>query len=193
MEPAQRTRWIQLGFLGVVLVAVVYFLLMPALPPPAVPAAPVATAATAGRPAGKAAARPIDVRLDALGKAAAAEDPEGARRNPFRMGAATPPPAPEGTPGSRTPPKPVAPVAVAQIGPPAPPPPPPIPYRFIGVLSGVPGQGRIAVLTDGRSVVHGRVNDVIEGRYRIVQIGEESLQIEHYDGRGRQTIRLLGQ
>jgi hypothetical protein len=106
------------------------------------------------------------------------------------MGAATPPPPPEGTTAVRTPPKPTTPVVQAPVGPP---PPPPIPYRFIGVLSGVPGQGRIAVLTDGRSVVHGRVNEIIEGRYRIVQIGEESLQIEHYDGRGRQTIRLLGQ
>ena len=34
---------------------------------------------------------------------------------------------------------------------------------------------------------------MIEGRYRIVQIGEESMQIEHLDGRGRQTIRLSGQ
>ena len=91
---------------------------------------------------------------------------------------------------ARTPPKPIAPVVVTPVGPPLPPPPPPIPYRFIGILPGVPGQGRIAVLTDGRSVVHGRVNDVIEGRYRIVQIGEESLQIEHFDGRGRQTHRL---
>ena len=190
MEPAQRTRWIQLGILGVVLVAVVYFVLMPALATPVAPAGPLATAAPGGRAGGKSAPRPIDVRLDALGKAAAAEDPEGARRNPFRMGAATPPPAPEGTMAARTPPKPVAPVVMAPVGPP---PPPPIPYRFIGVLTGVPGQGRIAVLTDGRSVVHGRVNDIIEGRYRIVQIGEESLQIEHYDGRGRQTIRLLGQ
>jgi len=189
MEPAQRTRWLQLGVLGVVLVAVVYFVLMPALATPVAPARPVAAAGPGGR-AAKQAPRPIDVRLDALGKAAAAEDPEGARRNPFRMGAATPPPAPEGTMAARTPPKPVAPVVLAPVGPP---PPPPIPYRFIGVLSGVPGQGRIAVLTDGRSVVHGRVNDIIEGRYRIVQIGEESLQIEHYDGRGRQTIRLLGQ
>ena len=189
MEPAQRRRWIQLGALGVVLVAVVYFVLMPALATTVVPTRPFAAAGPGGR-AAKPAPRPIDVRLDALGKAAAAEDPEGARRNPFRMGAATPPPAPEGTMAARTPPKPVAPVVLAPVGPP---PPPPIPYRFIGVLSGVPGQGRIAVLTDGRSVVHGRVNDIIEGRYRIVQIGEESLQIEHYDGRGRQTIRLLGQ
>ncbi len=193
MEPAQRTRWIQLGILGVVLVAVVYFVLMPALATPIVPAGPVATAGPGGRAAAKAAPRPIDVRLDALGRAAAAEEPEGARRNPFRMGAATPPPAPEGSMAARTPPKPITPVVVTPVGPPLPPPPPPIPYRFIGILTGVPGQGRIAVLTDGRSVVHGRVNEVIEGRYRIVQIGEESLQIEHFDGRGRQTIRLLGQ
>ena len=193
MEPAQRTRWIQLAILGVVLVAVVYFVLMPALATPDVPAGPLATATPGGRAGGKPAPKSIDVRLDALGKAAAAEGPEGARRNPFRMGAATPPPAPEGTMAGRMPPKPVTPVVVEQVGPPPTPPPPPIPYRFIGVLTGVPGQGRIAVLTDGRSVVHGRVNDIIEGRYRIVQIGEESLQIEHYDGRGRQTIRLLGQ
>jgi hypothetical protein len=193
MEQAQRTRWIQLAVLGVVLVAVVYFVLMPVLATPVVPSGPAAAAPRGGRAAAKPAPRPIDVRLDALGKSAAAEYPEGTGRNPFRMGAAPPPPAPEGTMAGRTPPKPIAPVAVEPVGPPSPPPAPPIPYRFIGVLTGVPGQGRIAVLTDGRSVVHGRVNDIIEGRYRIVQIGEESLQIEHYDGRGRQTIRLLGQ
>jgi hypothetical protein len=165
---------------------------MPALSTPVVPAGRAAAAGPGGRAASKAAPRPIDVRLEALGKSAAAEGPEGTGRNPFRMGAATPP-APEGTMAARVAPKPVAPVVLAPVGPPPTPPPPPIPYRFIGVLTGVPGQGRIAVLTDGRSVVHGRVNDVIEGRYRIVQIGEESLQIEHYDGRGRQTIRLLGQ
>ena len=193
MEPAQRKRWIQLGVVGVVLVAVVYFVLMPALSPPVVPAGPIAVPGPGGPGTAKAARRPIDVRLEALARAAAAEEPEGARRNPFRMGAATPPPAPEGTTAAHTPPKPVMPVVALPVGPPPPPPPPPIPYRFIGILTGVPGQGRIAVLTDGRTVVHGKVNDVIEGRYRIVQIGEESLQIEHYDGRGRQTIRLLGQ
>jgi hypothetical protein len=189
MEPAQRTRWIQLGVLGVVLVAVVYFVLIPSLSTPSIPAGPVAPAG--GRTQAKAAIRPIDVRLDALGKAVPEGDPTAARRNPFRMGAATPPPAPEGMVAARGPAKPMTPIV--PTGPPQPPPPPPIPYRFIGVLSGVPGQGRIAVLTDGRTVVHGTVNAVIEGRYRIVQIGEESLQIEHADGRGRQTIRLLGQ
>ena len=192
MDAAQRTRWIQLGLLGVVLVAVVYFVLLPSLSPPVVPVGPSLPAA-GGRIAGKATPRPIDVRLDALGRPAVDEDVTSARRNPFRMGAATPPPAPEGSMATRLPPKPVTPVVTAPIGPPLPPPLPPIPYRFIGVLSGVPGEGRIAVLTDGRIVVHGAVNKIIEGRYRIVQIGEESLQIEYADGRGRQTIRLLGQ
>jgi hypothetical protein len=191
MEPAQRTRWIQLGILSVVLVAVVHFVLLPALSGPAVPSGAVATAGA--RSAARPAARPIDVRLDALGKPAPPENPAVARRNPFRMGAATPPPAAEGSLAARLPSKPAGPVTPLPTGPPAPPPVPPIPYRFIGVLSGVPGQGRIAVLTDGKTVVHGSVNAVIEGRYRIVQIGEESLQIEHADGRGRQTIRLLGQ
>jgi hypothetical protein len=189
MEPAQRTRWIQLGFLGLVFIAVVYFVLLPSLTTSAVPAGGVA--APGGQSGARSASRPIDVRLDALGKPAASENPEASRRNPFRMGAATPPPAPEGSVAMRVPPpKPAVPVVPVPTGPP---PPPPIPYRFIGVLSGVPGQGRIAVLTDGKTVVHGTVNAVIEGRYRIVQIGEESLQIEHADGRGRQTIRLLGQ
>jgi hypothetical protein len=191
MEAAQRTRWLQLGLLGVILVVVVYFFVLPATSPATM--TPGAVPAAGGRGAARAAPRPIDVRLDALDKPAPPADPQAARRNPFRMGAATPPPAPEGSVASRLPPKPAGPVAAVPTGPPPPPPVPPIPYRFIGVLSGVPGQGRIAVLTDGRTVVHGTVNAVIEGRYRIVQIGEESLQIEHADGRGRQTIRLLGQ
>jgi hypothetical protein len=111
------------------------------------------------------------------------------------MGAATPPPSEGGGPGGgpRVPPRPVTPVVPVNTGPPPPPPLPPIPYRFIGVLAGAPGRGRIAVLTDGKDVVHGQVNTEIMGRYRIVQIGEESLQIEYIDGRGRQTLRLLGQ
>ena len=75
-------------------------------------------------------------------------------------------------------------------GPPPPPPIPPIPFRFIGILTGPPGVGKIAVLTDGKIVLHGKEGAEIEGRYRIVKIGEESIQMEHTDGQGRQTIRL---
>lgn len=77
-------------------------------------------------------------------------------------------------------------------GAPPPPPPPPIPYKFIGLLSGPDRIGRIAVLSDGKLVLHGREGDIIEGRFKLVKIGEESVQMEYIDGRGRQTIRLSG-
>jgi hypothetical protein len=198
MDPAQRKRWLQLGVLGVVLLAAVWFVLLPSLATPVIPAGPVAVPAAApgGRAAAaKAGARPVEVRLEALGRPAAPAETGGAQRNPFRMGAATPPPSDGGgaTGTARVTPRPAVPVVPVQTGPPSPPPLPPIPYRFIGVLAGAPGRGRIAVLTDGKDVVHGQVNTEIMGRYRIVQIGEESLQIEYIDGRGRQTLRLLGQ
>ena len=192
MDPARRRQTIRLAVLGVVLAGLVWFVLLPAIAPAGVVSSGPLPAA-AGAQAGKAAGGPVQVRLDALARAAAEPaSTEGGRRNPFRMGAAAPP-VPEGTAAAQVSRKPAPPVMPEQIGPPPPPPPPPIPYRFIGMLSGAPGQGRIAVLTDGRTVVHGGVNQIIEGRYRIVQIGEESLQIEHADGRGRQTLRLLGQ
>jgi hypothetical protein len=181
---------VQLGVLGVVLAGVTYFVLWPAVFPAVVvpgAAAPV----TGSRPGTRVVGKLADVRLEALGKAVDLNE-AGAHRNPFRMGAATPPP-PDPSAAPRVPPKPVTPVVPVQVGPPPPPQLPPIPYRFIGVLSGAPGKGKIAVLTDGRTVVHGQVNQEIEGRYRIVQIGEESLQIEYSDGRGRQTLRLLAQ
>jgi hypothetical protein len=83
--------------------------------------------------------------------------------------------------------------------PPAPPVPigpapiPPIPFKFIGILE-VPGQSRrMAILSDPRGVYHGREGDIIEGRYRILKIGTESVEMAEVDGRGRQTIRLSGQ
>jgi hypothetical protein len=64
--------------------------------------------------------------------------------------------------------------------------------KFIGIVE-APGQAlKIAVLSDGRNVFYGREGDIIEGRYRILRIGAESLEIAYADGRGRQTIRLTG-
>lgn len=69
---------------------------------------------------------------------------------------------------------------------------PPIPLKFIGVVNAPNSAGRLAVLTDGRAVFQGREGDIVEGRYRILRIGVESVELEHMDGRGRQTIRLSG-
>lgn len=75
-----------------------------------------------------------------------------------------------------------------------PPPPPPIPLKFIGVLNAASLGGQVAILSDARgNVFHGRAGDLVEGRYRVVSIGEESAELSYADGRGRQTIRLSGQ
>jgi hypothetical protein len=122
-----------------------------------------------------------DVHLEALSDDR--PEPSATVRNLFRFKPKPPPPAP--------PPVTVAPPVAATTVPPPPPPPPPIPYNFIGVVDS-PGK-KIAVLSDGRNVpVYGREGDIIEGRYRIVRIGAESLEIEYLDGRGRQTLRVSG-
>jgi hypothetical protein len=145
---------------------------------------------TRGRPPGEpgTVAPPPHVNLEALD--ARRVDTPGAPRNPFQMHAAPPPPTPTAPPR-------IAPPAPADgTVTPAPdvaPPPPPISLKFIGTVapSSVPA-GKIAVLSDGKFVFYGREGDIIEGRYRLVKIGEESLQIEYVDGRGRQTLRLSG-
>jgi hypothetical protein len=64
--------------------------------------------------------------------------------------------------------------------------------KFIGVVETAEGT-KIAVLSDGKRPIHGREGEEIEGRYKILKIGVESLEIAYIDGRGRQTIRLTGQ
>jgi hypothetical protein len=49
------------------------------------------------------------------------------------------------------------------------------------------------VLSDGKTTHHGRDGDIVDGRYLIVKIGTESIEMTYVDGRGRQVIRLTGQ
>ena len=111
-------------------------------------------------------------------------------RNPFRFerrASAAPPPRSQST---RRP----APIEVVPTGPLPPPPPPPIPLRFIGYLQPSDASGRVAVLSDTRgNVFNGKEGDVIEGRYRLLRVGDNSADLIYLDGRGRQTIRLSGQ
>jgi hypothetical protein len=123
-----------------------------------------------------------EVNLDRLNEDR--PEPVSGNRNPFRFGA--PPPAASaaamGEPRiSDLPPMPAA-----------PPPPPPIPLRFIGVVEARGQAKKLAVLSDPQAVHYGREGDIIDGRYRIVRIGAESIEMMHLDGRGRQTIRLSG-
>ncbi len=56
----------------------------------------------------------------------------------------------------------------------------------------MPNGTKVASLSDGRGMLTGREGDVIDGRYRIVKIGIESIVMEYLDGKGRQTIPLRG-
>jgi hypothetical protein len=85
--------------------------------------------------------------------------------------------------------RPTVPVPTGPVGPP---PPPRIDLKFFSIID-VPGKGLLAGLSDSRGVYKGFVGDTIEGRYRILRIGVESIDLAYIDGRGRQTIRLTGQ
>lgn len=158
------------------------------------PGAEVGEAAGAATRAGAAIALPaIDaVRLEAL-EASRPALAEGSR-NPFRFRPPTAPPRP-------TPPPPIAPPggeAGSAAGPgrgglPAGAGAPPIALKFIGIVDAPTQGGKVAVLSDGRSVFQGHEGDAIDGRFQIVRIGVESVEMSYLDGRGRQTIRLTGQ
>ena len=129
-----------------------------------------------------------DVHLDQLERDR--PKPDAQARNLFRFharAAAPPPPAAGVRPPAAVP---VAPPPTAPAGPP---PPPPIGLKFIGVIDRGAGQPKIAVLSDGIGPpIHGIEGGTVAGKYRILRIGAESIEMAYLDGRGRQTIRLSG-
>ena len=128
----------------------------------------------------------LDVRLEELKEPRPAAQPSD--RNPFRFYVPPPPPPPPPPPRVETA-RPVEPMV--PVEPPQPPPPPPIPLKFIGTLQ--TRGGTIAAFSDCRTTMRGKEGDVIDGRYRLVKIGVESVVMEYLDGRGRTTIRESGQ
>ena len=180
----QRPRPLYLGLLGVVLVLVVVYAVWPAASQPPVPSNQPRERTQAGRGAGEGAGPqqgPLDVRLEALKQPPT--PPEDPARNPFRFYVKPPPPPPPRV--AAPPPQPV------NTGPPPPPPVPAIPLKFIGTLERS-GQ-KIAILSDSAGhVSYGPEGATIDGRYRIIRIGAESIEMAYVDGRGRQTIRFTG-
>src|SRR5688572_26624654 len=120
------------------------------------------------------------VKLDEL--RAPRPEPVDGDRNPFRFGQRTAPRATSSEPDR--------PAAVEQpqmpVTPLPPPGPPPIALKFIGLVEAPTQGGKLAVLSDGRSVFHGYEGAIIDGRYRIVRIGVESIELTYADGQGRQ-------
>ena len=139
----------------------------------------------AGRSAGSAqTAVPPEVRIEAAIPVHPAPVETG--RNPFRFGSRGPiGPAPatgDRGPGSFESPSAPRPVTRSTT----------VPLKFIGIVEAPDSVGTVAVLSDGRSVYYRRQDDIIEGRYRIVRIGVESIEFELLDGGDGQTIRLAG-
>ena len=125
----------------------------------------------------------LTVRLDEL--KAKRPDPGRVERNPFRFQA---PPASPQSPD----PKPTAPINTGPP-PPAPAPPiPPIPLKFMGTVER--GDLKLAALTDCKGFTYaGRAGETIDGRFRLVSIGVESVVMEYPNGTGRTTIRKSGE
>ena len=151
--------------------------------------APASVAASTRGPGAKEAFEPPpSVGLAALD--AYRPRPSEVARNPFVFGSREVVAEPVqrtggGAPGAAQPPAPVQPAG--------PPPLPPIPFKFIGLVEGAAG-ARIAVLSDTKGlVVHGAEGTIIDGRYRILSIGADTIELAYADGRGRQTLRLSGQ
>ena len=175
----------QLQLLALLVVAAAALFWLRSGPTPAGDGAPASNPARGAAPAAASQGTVADVQLELL--KAPREELAPAERNPFRF-EERPQPAP---PRQAAPP---SPVVVAPPVPTGPPPPPPIPLKFIGILDGPASLGRVAMLSDGRGgTFNGREGDIIEGRYQILKIGTESVDVAYTDGRGRQTIRLSGQ
>lgn len=151
--------------------------------------APRAAATVGGEAQPRPAPAPSVPQVDLKRLDAPRPQPEKTRRNPFRFEGARPAP---GAPQPSPTPGPGPGVLPVPTQPPMPVGPPPIPLRFIGIVEASARATKVAVLSDGRDVFYGREGDVIDGRYRIVRIGVESIELEYLDGRGRQTIRLTG-
>lgn len=109
-------------------------------------------------------------------------------RNIFSYGAEAPPPTMPADPTEA----PDAAVMSTPSGPPPTAPPPPIALKFMGVVKAENGP-RIAVLmTEQKEILHGREGDVLAGRYKVVQIGLESVKVQEVVSGHEQTIRIGG-
>jgi hypothetical protein len=199
----ERRRQLILGALVIVLLGVIYRLWTATSAAPVVASNPRAGAAAARTQAaartrkgsgtagadGTQGVQTPDVHLEAL-DAERAQPGAGARNLfRFREKAPPPPPAPAKPPSQQ----PAMPVNPAPQPPPGPPPLPPISLKFIGIIESPTHARKIAVLSDGRNPpFQGEEGAIIEGKYRILKIGVESIELAYLDGRGRQTIRLTG-
>jgi hypothetical protein len=111
-----------------------------------------------------------------------------AGRNLFSFGQK---PAPIRGPAPPPPPPPLP------LPPPGPPAVPPVPLQLMGFLvvrdGPWAGQRKANLKDPGSGAVQSALEgDVLDGRYRVVKVGLESVVVEYVDGTGRRTITISG-
>src|SRR5688500_10721292 len=184
MDPKRR-RELALGGAAILLLAIAAWSLQRGAPT----GGDAPTAASANNPPVRLKNPIAEVDLKAL--EAERPEPKEGTRNPFRF---RPKPAPPQQPTAVIRQQEAAAAAQAAETSVALPPPPRIALKYIGDMTDPKNPGeRIAILSDSRGAYHGREGEVIEGRYLIMRIGVESIELAYLDGRGRQTIRQTGQ
>ena len=180
----ERTRQVTrlvvlLGLLAVVL----WWVWTPAAPP-----APAAKQPTPGasRPAEAQLPVPDPLRLGAL---EAPAEPEDVARNPFVFGERDAPPA--GEPFVFSPPPSETPAVEA---PPVPQGPPPVPLQLTGLTVLEAGGRTLVTLKDPSTNVlyQAYEGDIVDGRYRVVKVGVQSVVVSYLDGSGMRTLPLGG-
>jgi hypothetical protein len=189
--PAQQRR--QLITLGALIaIGVLLYFQFPWTPiptgaPPATTEVPRAASNTpAGAPRGAAPSEELPEALKLSELQAVSEETVGGR-DPFGFGVPPRPPAPPPAPVVRQPtptPEPPKPAG--------PPPRPPIPVKFLGVAEDPSRPGKLVSLSINGAVVLAREGDVVDGKYRLLKVGLESIVMAYLDGQGQVTIRSGG-
>ena len=191
---SNQRQFAVLGAILVLLAVVLYWQWTRNDDVPLVAAAPTSAAASTPaavvpRPNGPARTIP-SVELGALKREQ--PEPSDTGRDPFRFGAAQEGKRPGGAAATGAVPVPSPAVPSPPAGPVEPPGPPPIMLKFIGFAKQGTAGRLFAVLRDDRGVYYGAEGDVVEGRYRILRVTADAVDIAYVDGRGRTNIPLTG-
>jgi hypothetical protein len=184
--PERNRQLTRLGMLLVVLAGVLWYWSGTTTVPPT-PASNQAN--NAGRSDPGQLPVPESVQLGSLRPSAELAE---AGRNPFVFGqreAASPP-------GSAflTTPQTGPPPGVVPSAPPVPQGPPPIPLRLAGMTVATSGGRTLVTLKDPSSdaLYQAFEGDIVDGRYRVVKVGVQSVVVSYLDGSGIRTLPLGG-
>ena len=134
-----------------------------------------------------AAARPDTSVPQALKLAEMEQVPEEPQvgRNPFRFGVPPPPPQPKYVPPT--------PVPTPAYTPPIPQGPPPIPLKLTTIVADPQGRLRAYLAYPKTGVtIEGIEGQIIDGQYRLLKVGTQSVVMSYLDGTGQRTITIGG-